>query len=798
MEYGYFDDRQREYVITNPKTPVKWINYIGDLSFGGILDHTGGVLLCKGDPALNRITKYITQLPESSFNGSTMYIRYREHGEYQVRSPLFTPGLDALNKFECRVGQQYSRFISEVGPLRFEMKVWVPKGSGREIRQVRITNLTTQAIEFDAIPVVEYSHFDALKQLTNADWVPQTMQSRAKKLSGGQIALFQSAFMLKGEQENFFSASIPASSFETDRQLFLGDHGYGSWAAPRSLYQDQLSNTQAQRGHNIGALLLPLGSIEPGQSVEFSMQTGQTTSPSQEIERIEQFFDAELLAATFSEHTAWWQNYLSGYQVTTPDEDFNRLVNVYNPLQVFVTYNWSRYLSLYQLGYGARGMGCRDSAQDVMGAVLLMGKSAKERLRQLLSIQKVSGSAMHQYNPLSMIASLGDSAEKEDRPQYYSDDHLWIVLACCAYLRETGDLELINETIPFYDKDRNEQPLETASVLEHLERAIDFTWGNRGDKGFPLLGFADWNDTVNLPTGAQSLFTAHLFGIACRELAELADHLQNSSIARKARGYYGEMKQKFQETAWDGNWYHRYYKEDGQALGSAKNAVSKIYLNAQTWAVLSGFAREDHIDIAFAHIEKHLATPHGVKLSWPGYEGYDPQVGGVSTYPPGAKENGGIFLHTNPWLIIAETMRGNGDRAYDYLKRILPMAKNQHIDEYECEPYCFPQNILGDEHPQFGLGRNSWLSGVASWAYQATTQYMLGVRSEYEGLRIQPCLPSHWDRVTIEKQIRGTRFTIQISRGSAGEMLVNGQPTAGNLIPYPNNPGGKVAVELSI
>jgi cellobiose phosphorylase len=796
MNYGYFDDRTREYIITNPRTPTKWINYIGALAFGGFVDHTGGALICAQDPALNRITKYITQFPASAFNGETLYLRAQPlapnrsplKGEgYIVFSPFFVPTLDHYDRYECHVGLGYTRIVSEFYGLHSEVTIFVPIGDRCEIRDIQVRNISQSPIELDAIPAVEYTHFDALKQLTNADWVPQTMQSRMSQAAGGAV-LAQYAFMLRDTRLNYFTSNQPASSFETDRQKFLGDNGYGTWAAPLALQQPELSNYEALRGDNMAALLHHLGVLQPGETRRLITQLGQAPSLEQARPLIEKYRDAVEVDRALADIKAFWDAYLAKLQVETPDANFNRMLNIHNARQCYITKQWSRYLSLYQLGYGSRGIGFRDSSQDVMGVLAGVPHEAKALIKQLLSVQKRHGPAYHQFNPLTMMASEGDSLEREDRPHYYSDDHLWSVLATCAYLKETGDFAFLDEGVPFYEKDKQEQPLESGPVLDHLRRAIEFTHGDVGAHGLPRLGFADWNDTINLAAGAESLFTANLYGRALQELITLFEYRGDHESAMKYAAYYDEMKARVNVHAWDGEWYVGYFDHDGTPLGSKQNAHGRIQLNAQTWPIISGFATPDRARQALNSAHHLLNTPHGLKLSWPGFNGFDPRFGGVTTYPPGAKENGGIFLHTNPWAIIANTLVGDGDRAFEYYAQINPAAKNERIDEFECEPYVYPQNILGDEHPQFGLARNSWLSGTASWMYQAGTQYILGVRPTYQGLEIDPCIPHAWQGFKVTRQFRGATYHIEIQNPAGvcrGVTLVavDGQPILRNVLP---------------
>jgi cellobiose phosphorylase len=788
-QYGYFEDDHREYVITNPQTPVKWINYLGSLDFGGFVDQTGGMLICRQDPALNRITKYLTQDPPSEFRATTLYLRRPDgNGRYDVFSPFYVPTLTAYDRYECHVGLGYSRFVVEMKGLRVDIRVFIPPGEKILIQQVTVTNLAKESQEVDLIPVVEYTHPDALKQLINADWVPQTMQSYIHEEAGGLKTLSQAPFMFKDICQNFFTANLAISSFETDRREFLGGNGYGSWASPGALQEPELGNTLALRGDNIAALMLHLGEIPPKESRSSIILLGQAAGLEQAQPAIRRFYEEPAVNTAFEALRKDWADFLEVIQVDTPDAEMNRMLNIHNPRQCLITMNWSRYLSLYQLGFGARGMGFRDSAQDVMGALAGAPNRAKKLLCKLLQVQKRDGSAMHQFNPLTMVANMGDASAEEDRPKFYSDDHLWGVLAVSAYLKETGDFDFLKQAIPFYEKDRREQPLDTGSVWMHLKRGIQFTHDHTGAHGLPLLGFADWNDTVNLPQGAESLFTAHLYGWALQEMIALARLLGKQKAVKKYRAYYKEMKQRVNDQAWDGDWYLRYFDQNGRPLGSQKNTHGQIYANAQSWAVLSGYAPKERALNALDAVYERLNTRHGIKLSTPGYDGFDPKKGGVTTYPPGAKENGGIFLHANPWVMIAETMLGRGDRAYAYYCQINPAANNDRIDLYECEPYVYPQNILGDEHPQFGLARNSWLTGTASWSYQAGVKFILGVRPELEGLRVDPCIPAAWDGFSVQRRFRGAMYSIRVENPAhvnhgVQSIHLDGAPFEGNLLP---------------
>lgn len=786
MKYGYFDDANREYIITNPHTPTKWINYIGTLDFGGFIDHLGGSVICKGDPALNRIVKYLPQLPDSQFNGETIYIQFKDDQDYMF-SPFYVPTLHAYDDYQCRVGLGYNKYVSKSYGIHTEITTFVPIDSQVVLKKILIRNERDKSIDISVTPVVEYTHFDALKQFTNADWVPQTMMS--EKLQDGPFTILnQYAFMHKDIAVNYFTSNQVVDSFCTDRRKFLKDHMGGSWQKPLALLDEKLSNYEARRGDNIAAIKHQFKALNAGEEIVIITQLGQYKNFDQASKQIWKYRDEKLVDQAFDDLKKHWDKFLNVMQVETPSHAMNSMINIHNPKQCYTTKNWSRYLSLYQLGLGARGIGIRDSSQDIMGVLSQIPEEAKNLLKTLLSMQRREGSSYHQYNPKNLIASEGDSNEEEEAPYYYGDDHLWLIYATCEYLKETGDFEFLKENIAFYDKDKDNQVIESGSVDEHLKRALDFTKNDKGQNGLPHLGFADWNDTVNLPKGSESLFNANLYGVVLKNYIGLLEHLNRD--ASEYISDYRQMKKAFEKVAWDGEWFIRYIDHHNQVLGSKENMEGKIFTNGQSWSIMSGFAGQEKGRKALDSVKKYLNTRQGIKLSSPGFNGYDPEKGGVSTYPPGAKENGGIFLHSNPWVMIAETLLGNGDQAFEYYNQINPVNKNDTIDRYELAPYVYPQNILGDEHPQFGLARNCWLSGTASWNYQAVTQYILGIKATYEGLRVNPCIPSAWDGFEVKRVFRGINYKIKVenpnhvSKG-VKEIYVDGQLIKG-LLPYKN------------
>jgi len=784
--FAHYDDERRELVVVDPRTPTKWINYIGTLDFGGFVDQTGGLNLCKKDPANNRVTGYRIDAPPNAPRGNTLYARTTApDGTRTIFSPFFTPTLTSFDRFECRMGLGYTRWLVRMQGFEFEIVIFVPAGASQAIIDVKVRNVSAlPGTKLDLAPLVEFSHPDALKNLTNADWVPQTMKGKAV----GE-AIIQYPHMAEGRRANFLAGDRPFDSFTTDRNHFLGRFGYGTYAAPGGLLDEHLDNYEAPRadnGNSIAAILYPLGTLEPGKEARLILQLGQGSGAADMAESIARFRDPARVDQAYLELKGNWRAYLDRFrEVKTPDAALDRVINVLGPRQNHATFFWSRYLSLNQLGYGGdRGIGVRDSNQDLMGVLPYMPEKAREMIERLLSVQRYDGSSMHQFNPLTMKASIGEGHPGSDQ-DFYSDDHLWNVLAVIEYVKETGNFAFFERNIPYYEEGTGEA--KSGPVLEHLHRALAFTAGNLGRHGLPNLGWADWNDAFNME-GAESVFSACLYGKALLEMQDLMGFLGDG---RSARGYaedYARIKKNINRNAWDGNWYVSYIGKDGRPFGSKGNEEGQIYLYTQAWAVIAGFAPPDRAARAMRSVKEMLDTEHGIKVMTPAYQSTRPGIS-ASTYAPGLKENGGVFLHPNPWAAIAEAMLGNGDRAVQIIDRILPLKKDAKV--YECQPDVFVQNMASDEHPQFGLARNPWLSGTVSWVNQALTKNILGIRPALDGLIVDPVLPAGWPGYSALRVFRGVACRIRVERGDRPEtvVLVDGltaagfAPMAGGFIP---------------
>jgi len=793
--FGHYDEDAREYVVTDPRTPTKWVNYIGTLDFGGFVDQTGGLNICKKDPANNRITSYKIDTPANAMRGNTLYCRIKNaKGGYTVFSPFFTPTLTPYDKFECRMGLGYNKWIVRMHGLEFEIKMFVPAGASQVVTDMLVRNVSApRNVQVDVIPLVEFSHPDALKNLTNADWVPQTMKGKAV----GSV-ITQYPHMAEGRRANFLTANRAMDSFTTDRNKFLGSHGYGTHAAPEGLLAAHLDNYEALRadnGNSIAAILYRLGAIARGKESRLILQLGQHTSVKAAAESIARFQDAKKVDAAFKALNDSWRSYLDHLRdVKTPDSALDRIVNTLGPRQNHATFFWSRYLSLNQLGYGGdRGIGVRDTNQDLMGVLPYMPDKAREMIEKLLAVQRSDGSSMHQFNPLTGKASIGEGQAGTEQ-DFYSDDHLWNVLAVVEYVKETGDTAFLDKVIGYYDEGAQDgDARKSGTVLEHLHRAMAFTPGNLGRHGLPALGWADWNDAFNMP-GSESVFSACLYGKALLEMQELMEVLGDATSARGYAEDYDRIKKNVNKYAWDGDWYVSYIDKDGLPVGSKKNKEGKIYLYTQAWAVISGFASPERAERAMQSVEEKLDTKHGIKIMTPGHKQTQPGIS-ASTYTPGLKENAGIFLHPNPWAAIAETMLGHGARAVQIIDRINPLKKDTKT--YECQPDVFVQNMASDEHPQFGLARNPWLSGTVSWVNQATTKNILGIRPTYQGLRIDPCIPERWPGYTATRVFRGVTCNISVERGKKPDavMMVDGKEVDGNVVPV-SLLAGKTSVDV--
>ncbi len=745
MQYGYFDQKANEYVITRPDTPTPWINYIGSGKYGGIVSNTGGGYSFHKDPRNRRLTRYRYNNIPMDRPGRYVYIRDAATGEYW--NPGFQPVQRRLDSYRCRHGMGYTVLEGEYKAIASDVTYFVPDDIDLEIWLVKVKNLGHTPRTLQLFTYSEFCFWDAVKDQQNVDWVQQINQGRYED---GIITWHPH------EYKNtcaYFATGEEINSYDTNLESFIGR--YRSEANPIAVEMGACANSISYRMNGVGAFCIDLD-LSPHEEREMVFILGFTENKAEIKNEISKYLNVNEAKAALSRLNSSWKEFMSKIQVETPDDDMNLFLNTWNQYQCKTTFNWSRFVSLYQLGLG-RGMGIRDSAQDTLGVMHSIPDEARELIKKLIQCQYTDGRVYHLFFPLTGEGSFGDAPVKKF--DWYSDDHIWLILAVNSYIKETGDFEFLNSTILYNDKKTE------ASVMEHLEKAMEFTYNHRGPNGLALAGRADWNDTLNLDMGngiAESVFSSMLYCKAALEMIEIAKYMKLDQSVQKHKNMYEEMKNTINDSCWDGEWYKRAFDDEGNVLGSKENEFGKIFINSQSWAIMSSLASEQQAKTCLESVNKHLNTKYGIVSVYPAYKEFDESKGGITTYPPGAKENGGIFVHTNPWVMIAETMMGNGDMAYKYYEQILPAKRNNDADLLEVEPYVYCQNILGKEHPQFGIGRNSWLTGTSAWNYVAATQYILGIRPEFESLTVDPCIPSNWKGFKVTRVFRGCTYNIEV------------------------------------
>ena len=762
MRYGYFDRKNREYVITRPDTPTPWINYIGSGAYGGIVSNTGGGYSFHKDPQNRRVTRYRYNNIPMDRPGRYIYIRDKETGEYW--NPGYQPVQRKPDSYSCRHGMGYTVLTGEYRGVLGEVTYFVPDNKDFEIWHFKVTNTRAVAQRLQVFAYSEFCFWQAIMDQQNVDWVQQINQGR---FEDGIITYYPHYI---SDNAAFFATAEKVGSYDTNLEAFIGK--YRSESNPLAVEQGGCSNSISYRMNGVGAFCIDVD-LAAGEEKEIVFILGFAEDRKNIKADIKAYLSPENSKAALDRLKAYWKNYTGKLSVETPDEDMNLFVNIWNQYQCKTTFNWSRFVSLYQLGLG-RGMGIRDSAQDTLGVMHAIPGEAKELIIKLLQCQYTDGRAYHLFFPLTGEGGQGDAPVKLF--DWYSDDHLWLILAVNAYVKETGDFGFLNQSVQYNDK------TISATVLEHLDMALNFTHNNRGPNKIALAGRADWNDTLNLDTGkgiAESVFTSMLYCRAAAELIELCGYLERQELCEKYQGMFDEMSNDINGSSWDGEWYKRAFDDFGEPIGSRENKFGKIFINSQSWAVLGGVADNEKANKCMESVDRYLNSKFGIVAMYPSYTEYDDTKGGVTTYPPGTKENGGIFLHTNPWVMIAQIMLGHGDKAFEYYSQILPGKRNDDAELYEVEPYVYCQNILGKEHPQFGVGRNSWLSGTAAWNMVASSQYILGIRAGYDRLVVDPCIPAKWQGFRAIRKFRGVIYNIEVqnpNRVSCGvsKIIVDG------------------------
>lgn len=807
MRFGHFDDSTREYVITTPLTPYPWINYLGTEKFFALISHQAGGYAFYRDARLRRLTRYRYNNIPTDAGGRYFYIH--DDGDYW--SPSYLPVKRDLYSYECRHGLGYTKIASARNGITAELLYLVPLGADAEVQQVTLTNTTDRVKSCTLFSFVEWCLWNAQDDMTNFQ----------RNLNIGEVEIDGSAIYHKTEYRErrdhyaVYAVNAEIAGFDTDRESFVGL--YNSLGEPQAVVDGKSRNSVASGWHPIASHSLDV-TLQPGQSATYVFTLGYLENPrsdkwespgvvnkSRARALLAQFSTPEQVDAAMTGLREYWSGLLSSYSLESPDEKLNRMVNIWNPYQNMVTFNISRSASYFESGIG-RGMGFRDSNQDLLGFVHLVPERARERILDIAATQFPDGSAYHQYQPLTKRGN-------NEVGSGFNDDPLWLILGTAAYIKETGDYAILDEQVPF-DTD----PDNTATLFEHLERSFGHVVDNLGPHGLPLIGRADWNDCLNLncfseepdesfqTTGnregrtAESIFIGGMFVFIGPEFAALAERRGRTEQAQAAREHIARMERTILEHGWDGDWFLRAYDFFGNKVGSAENTDGQIFIEPQGFCVMAGIGVADGRAVrALDSVAERLDTRHGIVLLDPPYRDYHVELGEVSSYPPGYKENGSIFCHNNPWVMIAETVVGRGDRALAYYQRISPAYREDISEVHRLEPYAYAQTIAGKEAVRHGEAKNSWLTGTAAWNYVAISHYMLGVRPEYDGLLVAPCIGAEISEFTVTRVCRGAtyRITVENGGGTSPRLTVDGVAIDGNLVPYAP-PGSVVAVHCKV
>ena len=809
MRFGHFDDANREYVITTAKTPYPWINYLGTEQFFGMLSNQGGGYCFYRDARLRRLTRYRYHNVPTDAGGRYFYIKEGD----DFWTPTWGPVQADLESYECRHGLSYTRITGKRNGLSAEVLSLVPLGYNAEVHQVTLKNEGSAAKQVKVFSYVEFALWNGLDDMTNF----QRNFSTGEVEVDGSTIYHKTEYRERRDHYAFYHVNADLAGFDTDREAFFGL--YNGMNAPQVVREGKSRNSVASGWAPIASHCVEV-SLAPGEEETLVFVLGYIENPQAEKwekpgvinktrakKMIAALASPEKVAAALKEQKDEWSRLLSHYVVESPDEKLNRMVNIWNPYQCMVTFNMSRSASYFETGIG-RGMGFRDSNQDLLGFVHLVPKRARERIIDIASTQFEDGSAYHQYQPLTKRGN-------HDVGSGFNDDPMWLVLAVCAYVKETGDYGILDEQVPF-DNDENNK----ASLLEHLKRSFFHVVNNRGPHGLPLIGRADWNDCLNLncfsetpdepfqTTGnkvgrtAESLFIAGMFTTIGPDYVRLLEKLGKADEAKEAQGHIDEMKKAILKDGWDGNWFLRAYDYYGNKVGSKECKEGQILIEPQGFIVMGGVGVDGGQAIkALDSVRERLDTPHGIVLANPAYTEYHLELGEISTYPPGYKENAGIFCHNNPWVVIAETVLGRADRAFEYWSKIAPAYREEISEVHRMEPYVYSQMIAGKDAVHHGEAKNSWLTGTGSWNFVAISQYLLGVRPEYDGLVVSPCLPKQVGEYTVTRKCRGATYVIKVKNSGSGKppakLVVDGKEIEGNRVPYAKA-GATVKVECVV
>jgi cellobiose phosphorylase len=797
MKFGHFDDQKREYVITNPQTPWPWINYLGNEDFFSLISNTAGGYSFYKDAKFRRLTRYRYNNVPMDSGGRYFYIK----DEATIWSPGWKPCKTPLDSYECRHGMNYTSIQGSKNGVMANVLFFVPLKTWAEIQKLTLSNNSSNVKKLKIFSFAEWCLWNAAADMENFQ----------RNFSTGEVEIEGSVIYHKTEYKErrnhyaYYSVNTPINGFDTDRETFFGL--YNGFETPQVVADGNPTNTVAHGWSPIASHCLEV-TLQPGESKDFIFVLGYVENKDEEkwetkgvINKtkakttIARFDTTEKVDAAFGELRAYWDNLLSVYNVLSGEDKLDRMVNIWNQYQCMITFCFSRSASYFESGIG-RGMGFRDSNQDLIGFVHQIPERARERIIDIASTQFQDGGCYHQYQPLTKKGN-------NDIGGGFNDDPMWLILGTVSYIKESGDFSILDEMVPF-DNDMS----VARTLFDHLTVSFDHVVNNLGPHGLPLIGRADWNDCLNLNcfsndpnesfqttenktegTKAESLMIAGLFVVYGREYVTLCKRLGKITEAARAQSHVDSMISSVKKHGWDGEWFIRAYDYYGKKIGSKENEEGKIFIESNGWCTMAEIGKDEGMCLkALDAVKERLDTPYGIVLNNPAFTKYYIEYGEISSYPAGYKENAGIFCHNNPWIIIGETLIGRGDRAWEYYKKICPAYLEDISELHKTEPYVYSQMIAGKDSSKPGEAKNSWLTGTASWNFYTISQYILGVKPEYDGLLIDPCIPTSWKSFTITRKFRGATYRIEIqnpygkSKG-VKQVMVDGKPQASSLIP---------------
>ncbi|MBV5315127.1 MAG: glycosyl transferase [Prolixibacteraceae bacterium] len=771
MKFGFFDDSQREYVITNPQTPWPWINYLGNEDFFSLISNTAGGYTFYKDAKFRRLTRYRYNNVPMDSGGRYFYIKDEE----TVWSPGWKPCKTPLDKYECRHGMNYTSIEGVKNGVSAKVLFFVPLKTWAEVQKLTLTNNSEVVKKLKLFSFTEWCLWNAAADMENF----QRNFSTGEVEVEGSVLYHKTEYKERRDHYAFYSVNAPIKGFDTDRETFFGL--YNGFEEPQVVADGNPTNTVAHGWSPIASHCIEV-ELQPGESKDFVFVLGYVENAEDEkweskgvINKtkakatIEKFDTAEKVDAAFADLRKYWDNLLSVYQLKSGEEKLDRMVNIWNQYQCMITFCFSRSASFFESGIG-RGMGFRDSNQDLIGFVHQIPERARERIIDIASTQFQDGGCYHQYQPLTKRGN-------NDIGGGFNDDPMWLILGTISYIKESGDFSILDEMVPF-DNDMS----VARTLFDHLTVSFDHVVNNLGPHGLPLIGRADWNDCLNLNcfsndpnesfqttenktegSKAESLMIAGLFVVYGRDYVELCNKLKKTGEAARAQKDVDQMIEAIKQHGWDGDWFLRAYDYYGRKIGSNECEEGKIFIESNGWCTMAGIGIEEGLcEKALDSVKERMDTEFGIVLNNPAFTKYYIEYGEISSYPAGYKENAGIFCHNNPWIMIGETVLGRGDQAWEYYRKICPSYLENISELHKTEPYVYAQMVAGKDSYKPGEAKNSWLTGTASWNFYAISQYILGIQPDYDGLKVDPCIPAKWDGFEITRKFRGATYQIKV------------------------------------